>query len=172
MSLSLYLAHSLNIKRPTLLCITYNIFWDSFFQTILNLPSKYSSYTYLSTVMRFINFSSFHHEEESLLAFLQHLDGGLRHLRQAGLAFEAVLLDLSVALVLHVVPVENTCKSQISLTASLFNIMIINVWQVQIIVHLAYLYTSREMDYVITKCNVKTSSSNVKLKKTLKKLVY
>jgi hypothetical protein len=28
------------------------------------------------------------------------------------------LLDLSVALVLHVVPVENTCKSQKSLTAS------------------------------------------------------
>ena len=84
-------------------------FLGLFFLTILNLPSKYSFY--LSTVMRFINFSSFHHEEEPLLAFLQHFDGGLSHLRQAGLAFEAVLLDLSVALVLHVVPVEDTCKS-------------------------------------------------------------
>ncbi len=62
---------------------------------------------YPSFVMSFVNFGSLDHEEEPVLVLAQHLDRHLRHLRQARLARQRVV-HLTLELVLHVVPTEQT----------------------------------------------------------------
>ena len=57
-----------------------------------------------------VNFSALNHQEESVLALSQHFDGDLGHLGQTRLFAVLIGSILALKLVLHVIPVEKSCK--------------------------------------------------------------
>ena len=61
-------------------------------------------------MMRHINLPAFDHQEKAVLALLKNLDRGLRHLGDARLGLRLGRVDLSLMLVLHVAPVEDSCN--------------------------------------------------------------